>query len=61
VFERADGGDLGSFQPLRARELCQRGDRLIARVAHHDVGDHIRVLDDLGLHRRLLTIRYLPV
>jgi hypothetical protein len=28
AFEGADGSDLGSLQPLRAHELCQRGDRL---------------------------------
>jgi len=36
VLEGADGCDLRGFQPLRAGELGQRGDRLIARVTHHD-------------------------
>jgi hypothetical protein len=29
--------------PLIARELLKRGDRLIARIADHDVGDDVRV------------------
>ena len=45
ALKGADGGDLRSFQALGARELRQRGDRLIARVAHHHVGDDVRVLD----------------
>src|ERR1700733_5652349 len=47
VLEGTDGGDLRGFQILRAGELCQRRDRLIARIAYDDVSDNVRVLDDL--------------
>ena len=47
VLERADGGDLRGLQLLRAGELGQRRDRLIARIAYDDVSDNVRVLDDL--------------
>jgi len=38
-LETAHHCDLRGFQPLRARESRQHGDRLITWVAHHHVGD----------------------
>ena len=46
VLERANRGDFRSFQTLRTHKLLQARDRLIAWVAHHDVGDDIPILDD---------------
>jgi hypothetical protein len=54
AFEAADGGDLRGFEVFGARELGQRADRLVARVTHHHVGHHVRVLDNLGFHRQIL-------
>jgi hypothetical protein len=56
VLEGADGSDLRGFQALRAGELGQGGNGLVARVAHHDVGDDVRVLDNLGFHHQLLNV-----
>ena len=50
MLEGTDRGDLRRLQVLRAGELRQSGDRLVTRVAHHDVGDDVCVLDDLVLH-----------
>jgi hypothetical protein len=50
VLEGADGGDLRGFQPLRTGELRQSRDCLITWVAHHHVGDDVRVLNNFGLH-----------
>ena len=49
ALKAADGSDLRRFQTLSARELLKRGDRLIARLADQDVGDDVRVLDNLDL------------
>jgi hypothetical protein len=56
ALKGADGGDLRSFQALGARELRQGGDRLIARVAHHHVGDDVRVLDNFRMWRSHTTV-----
>src|SRR5262249_27728713 len=53
VLEGADRSDLRGFKPLRAGELRQSEDCLITRIAHHDVGDDVRVFDNLGFHGRL--------
>ena len=52
---RREGVPLRRFQTLSARELLKRGDRLIARIADHDVGDDVRVIDNLRSHHLLLT------
>jgi len=54
MLEGTDRGDLRRLQVLRPGELRQSGDRLVTRVAHHDVGDDVCVLDDLVLHGKLL-------
>lgn len=48
-------GDLGGFQAFGMGELRQCGDRLIAGVAHHHLGDDVRVLDNFRFHRWLLS------
>jgi hypothetical protein len=47
ALKAADGSDLRLLPDAQGvRELLKRGDRLIARIADHDVGDDVRVVDN---------------
>jgi hypothetical protein len=51
ALEGADGSDLRRLEALGLCELRQLGYGLVAWVAYQDIGDNVRVLDNLGFHR----------
>ena len=53
MLEAAHGSDLRGLQALGAGELRQSRD--VTRLAHDDISDDVRVLDNLGFHHRLPT------